>query len=58
MNYVKHPTLKVGDQVRCLRQVTFVTGHRHLPNDILVIEKDTLAYYQASVDNKHYEVWK
>jgi hypothetical protein len=54
MNYVKHPTVKVGDQVRCLRKIA---SQKHLPNDILIVEQDTLAYYQASVDNRLYEVW-
>jgi hypothetical protein len=56
MNYVKHPTVKVGDTVRCLKQVTFITGHSHLPNDLLKVEADTLAYYQACLDNRHYEL--
>jgi hypothetical protein len=58
MTHTEQPNLKVGDQVRCLKKVTFITGGAHLPNDILEIKEDTLAYYEIMVDRKYYEMCK
>lgn len=55
-NYVKHPTLKAGDLVRCLKPVSFVDGTNHYMNDILVVEEDTLSYYRLHTPGR-YEVW-
>ncbi len=55
MNYTKHPTLKAGDRVRCLKTIKFVDGGQHTKEDILLVEEHTLAYYQFFTP-KHYEV--
>jgi hypothetical protein len=54
-NYVKHPTIKVGDQVRCLRRVLFVDRENHERNDIIFVEEDTLDYFKIFTPGK-YEV--
>jgi hypothetical protein len=55
MNYSKHPTLKVGDRVRCLKATKFVDGTSHGKNDILLVENQTLPYYQLFTPER-YEV--
>ena len=45
-NYVRHPTLKVGDHLRCLKSRFFIDGTRHNKEDILLVEEETLNYYQ------------
>lgn len=54
--YTLHPTVKVGDRVRCLRHRNFVDGSKHEKNDELLVTKETLAYYQRFVDGKQYEI--
>jgi hypothetical protein len=56
MNYDRHPTLKVGDRVRCLRSATFLDNTQHNKQDVFVVEDATLAYYQMFTDNRNYEV--
>ena len=57
MNFHKHPTLKVGDHVRCLKSlILFVDGTRHNQNDIFIVEDSPLSYYQLFTDNRNYEV--
>jgi hypothetical protein len=55
MSYTDHPTLKVGDRVRCLKTVKFVDGGQHTKEDILLVEESTLAYYRFFTP-KQYEV--
>lgn len=55
MNYVKHPTLKVGDRVRCLKTHRFCDGTVHQKEDILLVEENTLSFYQLFTP-KDYEV--
>ena len=56
MNYNKHPTVKVGDQVRVLRTVVFVDDTSHGINDIVLVTEANLAYFQMFLDNRTYEL--
>ena len=55
MNYVKHPTLKVGDRVRCLKTTYFADASFHQKEDILLVEENTLSYFQLFTPER-YEV--
>lgn len=53
--YVGHPTVMVGDRVRCLKPTEFVDGSKHGLNDILEVDTQTLPYYQLFTPER-YEV--